>query len=68
MTYIKNKIVIGNILAGFFLMFILITEGVFLHRAIGPGALFIGNLTIFMFILCSIVLFMIIAIKIKEII
>ena len=64
----KEKSLIWGTFIGIFILIILIVEGWFLYHAMGPGTLFIGNVTLVMFFICGAGIFLLIAHNIKEII
>ena len=63
----KTKALIVGIFIGVFIIILLILEGLYLYRAMGPGTLVIGHITLAMFIVCGAGIFALIAYNIEEV-
>jgi len=62
----KKKVLIGGIFIGVFIIILLLFEGWYLYKAMGPGSLIIGHIALAMFVICGAGIFVLIAYNIKD--
>lgn len=62
----KEKLLIGGIFIGVFIIILLMFEGWYFYRAMGPGTLIIGHVTLSMFVICGVGIFAIVIYNVIE--